>query len=70
MKADARDDAERIDQTFEQSLFVHDRLLWQKLYDPEPEDVEQDVEWITPRGAPGEFAEMMAELQGMGLVVE
>jgi hypothetical protein len=67
MKADAEDKHSDLEAAFEQSLFVHDRPLWQKVYDPEPEDIEEDVEWVT-RDDPSAFRSMMDELRGMGVL--
>ena len=67
MKADAEDRVEAMDAAFEQSLFIHDRPLWQKLYEPEPEDIEQDVEWVTSEN-PAEFVQMMDELRDLGVL--
>jgi hypothetical protein len=67
MKAEAEDKSEALNKAFEQSLFVHDRDLWQKVYDPEPEDLEEEVEWVTPDD-PQSFEEMMNDLREMGIV--
>lgn len=68
MQAEVEDRRTEMDAAFEQSLFVHDRKLWQQVYEPAPEDIERDVEWVTPDQNPAEFREMMDELRDMGFL--
>lgn len=70
MKAEAEDRRTEMDLAFEQSLFVHDRDLWQKVYEPSPDEIERDVEWVTPDQNPEEFREMMADLRDMGFLAD
>lgn len=68
MRADAESASKANEERFESDLFIHDRALWTTVYHVPEEQPEDAVEWIG-RDSPEEFAELMGELQQMGLLV-